>query len=54
MNPQNSVNYIDILFCYDCLAFPHYSIEVREDGTIFMNHLCNKENKRFSFSLAIH
>ena len=53
MNPHNTNNYIDELFCYDCLAFPHYSIEVREDGTIFMNHICNKENKRLIFEINI-
>ena len=49
INPQNTNDYTDKLFCYNCLAFPHYSIEVRDDGIIFLNHLCKGEIKRINF-----
>ena len=46
----NLNNYKKQIFCSDCLCIPHYSIEVKPNGLIYINHNCNNSvNKRKIF-----
>ena len=47
---KNLNDYKNQIFCSDCLCFPHYSIEVKSNGIIYIDHICNNSvNKRKIF-----
>ena len=49
---QNTYNQ-KLLFCQDCLAIPHFSIEIESNGNIFLCHLCNKNKVKKNIELFV-
>ena len=42
LNVEQNIYNRKLLFCQDCLAIPHFSIEIESNGQIFLCHLCDK------------